>query len=114
MASKTLPHLFTVLSLTASYCATLPLPSVAHTHDAVTGTGIAAFRVTGAETGTKENPLFCEVCFRLNTTAMISPQTYILPAVHPGYEVIVRNPESSFRFGRYNYFQGRAPPSNLV
>jgi len=114
MTCKTLSHIFTVLLLTVIYCTTIPLLAVVHTHDPVNGTGMAAVRSGGKETSTKENPLFCAVCFRLNTTQTISPQTYVLPAVHPGYEVIVRIPESSSRFGLYFYFQGRAPPFHLV
>ena len=114
MTCKTLSHIFTVLLLTVIYCTTIPLLAVVHTHDPVDGTGMAAVLSGGKETSTQENPRFCAVCFRLNTTQTISHQTYILPAVHPGYEVIVRSPESSSRFGRYIYFQGRAPPLHLV
>ena len=114
MKHKTLLHVATAILLTVIYCTTIPLLSVVHTHDPASGTGIATLAPGGKETSTRENPFFCDVCFRLNSTVTISPQTYILPAVHPGYELMVRPRESSFRLGICIYFQGRAPPLNLA
>jgi len=114
MRYKPLSKIFTALLLAVIYCTTIPLLSVVHTHERVNGTGVVTFGLSGKESSTKEIPLFCEVCFRLSTTVMISPQAFVLPAVHPGYEVVFRTPESGFRFDRHIYLQGRAPPFDLA
>ncbi|HEY6192071.1 MAG TPA: hypothetical protein VI215_07055 [Bacteroidota bacterium] len=114
MACRKFPHLIIVLLLTASYCATVPLLSVVHTHHALNGPRAAAFAPEAKDNAGKENPLFCAVCFRLNSTQTVSAHTPGLPAVHPGYEIFSEQPETAICPFLAFTSQGRAPPFQIL
>ena len=110
MKCKKPSHLFIVLFLTMSYCMTFPLLAVMHTHNVTNGTRSASVQAAKSEISVTDNPLFCAVCFRLNSTQTVFPQECILPAVHPGYEIILQDPGTRPPSDHYFYSQTRAPP----
>ena len=110
MIYKKFSYIFTVLLVTASYCATIPVLAVVHTHDAVNAPQTVAFRLNASGSVTEDNPLFCAVCFRLNSTQTISAEAQILPAIHPGYDIVFQSPLSGIPSSHYIYLQNRAPP----
>ena len=111
MQSRSIVHICVTLALLVSYGLTIPVLSIMHSHEIAS----PVKEISGAKkTSSKNHPLYCEICVRLQSTQTAWAPEMNPFIVQPKHEVPAADCETFLPTQRSCSAQNRAPPVHLT
>ena len=110
MRGESILHRLFVLFVAFSYCSTVPVLSVLHSHD-MSAPRSNSQEIASAKIPAKAHPLFCEICVRMQSTHSYVEQLFTHSIIQPRHDLGSADGDKKIFSTLFFLYQDRAPPN---